>query len=115
SALRALGRALRARERATGTPYPLPAAQLIRSAVIDPRDLLTLDDWLTRACRRVHDLIEQARAVLASGGTPEQALWVLWDGSGWARRLTAEAAGTGPAARNADRDLDAVLALFEAA
>jgi ATP-dependent exoDNAse (exonuclease V) beta subunit len=42
-------------------------------------------------------------------------LWALWDGSGWARRLTARARGTGTAARAADRDLDAVLALFEAA
>jgi len=39
----------------------------------------------------------------------------LWEGSGWSRRLAAAAAGHGAAARAADRDLDAVVALFEAA
>ncbi len=52
---------------------------------------------------------------MPQGGAPEEVLWALWDGSGWARRLTTRARGTGTAARAADRDLDAVLALFEAA
>jgi len=53
--------------------------------------------------------------VLADGGTPEEALWQLWHGSGWDRRLEADSLAGGSTARQADRDLDAVLALFEAA
>src|SRR5207248_3508853 len=34
---------------------------------------------------------------------------------GWSRRLADAAAGVGATARNADRDLDAIVALFEAA
>jgi len=115
SAMRALGRHLRAAERATGVEFPPPATVLMRNAVTDPRDLIMVEDWIAGPVRRLHELLRRTRAVLAAGGTPEQALWELWDGSGWARRLSADAAGTGAAARNADRDLDAIVALFDAA
>ena len=42
-------------------------------------------------------------------------LWALWDGSDWARRLSAAASSPDVVGRAADRDLDAVLALFDAA
>ena len=42
-------------------------------------------------------------------------LWVLWDGTGWPRRLRAAVEQGGAAARLAHRDLDAVCALFESA
>jgi superfamily I DNA/RNA helicase/RecB family exonuclease len=115
STLRALGRRLRALERAGGAAVPTASAVLLRDAVADPRDLTTVEEWMAAPVRRLHDLITKAREVLHGAGTPEEALWVLWNDSGWARRLAAEAAGDGASARNADRDLDAVVALFDAA
>ena len=39
-------------------------------------------------------------------------LWTVWDGTGWPRRLQAEAEGDGEGARRANHDLDAIVALF---
>ncbi|MGE5763823.1 MAG: PD-(D/E)XK nuclease family protein, partial [Mycobacterium leprae] len=64
--------------------------------------------------RRVADLLAAARAALADGGSVEDALWAVWDGSGWARRLAAASLAGGAEGRAADRDLDAVVALFDA-
>ena len=115
SVLRALGRQLRALERASGVAVPSASSLLIRNAVGDPRELLTIDDWMTAPARRLNEIVVKARERLTAGGTPEEALWVLWHDSGWARRLSEQAMGIGAAARNADRDLDAVVSLFDAA
>ena len=114
SGLRLLGRRLRDLDRAAGATMPRPSAELIRDAVLDPADLTAVDDWAAAPVRRLHDLLRNAADALRDG-TPEDALWLLWDTSGWGRRLEAEAGGTGTAARQADRDLDAVLGLFQAA
>jgi superfamily I DNA/RNA helicase/RecB family exonuclease len=115
STLRLLGRRLRALERAGGVAVPHASPELIRGVLVDPKDLVAVEDWVAAPVRRLHELLVKAGDVLRAGGTPEQALWVLWHDSGWARRLGQEAMGTGSVARNADRDLDAVVALFEAA
>ncbi|WP_313817496.1 PD-(D/E)XK nuclease family protein, partial [Citricoccus sp.] len=48
--------------------------------------------------------------------TAETVLWALWEASDRPARWEREAVtGTGPAARRADRDLDAVVGLFQAA
>ncbi|MEU4000482.1 PD-(D/E)XK nuclease family protein, partial [Streptomyces fungicidicus] len=52
---------------------------------------------------------------LAGGGTAEETLWDLWDGTPWPQRLERSARRGGAAGRNADRDLDAVCALFATA
>jgi superfamily I DNA/RNA helicase/RecB family exonuclease len=115
SGLRLLGRRLRELSRAAGTDFPPPSAALVRDAVLDGRDLSAVEDWAAGPVRRLTGLLHAARDLLAGGGTPEEALWSLWDGSGWGRRLEAESGGTSTASRQADRDLDAVLALFQAA
>jgi superfamily I DNA/RNA helicase/RecB family exonuclease len=115
SALRLLGRRLRELDRAAGTAFPRPSAELVRDALLDGRDLSTVEEWAAGPVRRVVGLLDVAAAVLREGGTPEDALWALWDASGWGRRLETDSMGTGTAARQADRDLDAVLALFQAA
>ncbi|HEU5033414.1 MAG TPA: ATP-dependent DNA helicase [Mycobacteriales bacterium] len=113
--LRALGRRLRALDRAGGEPTPRPSALLIRDAIADSRDLTTIEDWVAEPARRLSRLLAEARGLVLAKATPEEVLWPLWDGSGWARRLAAAAMGTGAAARAADRDLDAVVSLFDAA
>jgi superfamily I DNA/RNA helicase/RecB family exonuclease len=113
--LRALGRRLRALARAGGDGTPPPSTVLIRDAVVEPRDLTTLEDWAADPARRLARLLAEARALVAAAATPEEVLWSLWHGSGWSRRLGNAAAGHGASARAADRDLDAIVALFEAA
>jgi superfamily I DNA/RNA helicase/RecB family exonuclease len=115
SLVRALGRKMRATERMLGAAVPRSSATLLREAVVDPRAVVGYDDLLTGPVRKLHDLLAGARDVVRRGGTPDEALWVLWNDSGWARRLAADAAGTGAVARSANRDLDAVVGLFEAA
>ncbi|GGC87905.1 DNA helicase [Tersicoccus solisilvae] len=49
------------------------------------------------------------------GATPETVLWALWEASGAERRWVREALAGGPAGERADRDLDAMMALFQTA
>ena len=113
--LRALGRRLRELDRAANSGLARPSAVLIAAAVADPRELAVVDDWVAAPVRRLTDLLARAQQVARDGGTPVEVLWALWSGSDWARRLTAAAAVPDVTGRAADRDLDAVLALFDAA
>jgi RecB family exonuclease len=113
--LRALGRRLRALARDAGDDAPPPSGVLVRDALVSPGDLAAVEDWVADPALRLAALLAEARRLVAAQATPEEVLWALWDGSGWSRRLTAAAGGHGAAARAADRDLDAVVALFEAA
>jgi RecB family exonuclease len=74
-----------------------------------------MEDWVAEPVRRLAALLDTARAVLDGGGTPEEVLWSLWSESGWGRRLEAASGAGGSGGRQADRDLDAILALFAAA
>jgi superfamily I DNA/RNA helicase/RecB family exonuclease len=97
SDVRALVRRLRSEE------PELSAPDAVRRAADDP------------ALSELGVRLAAARAVLAEGGSAEEALWALWDGSEWSRRLRASVELGGAPARMAHRDLDAVVALFEAA
>jgi superfamily I DNA/RNA helicase/RecB family exonuclease len=119
--LRRLGRELRAWERAAlaadpraTTRLPRPATELIRTAVLHPKLVRGMPDTLSWPIRRLADLLDGARTVLTTGGDAQDALWSLWDGSPWSRRLVRDARGSGEHARAADRDLDAVVALVAA-
>ncbi|WP_107058578.1 ATP-dependent DNA helicase [Streptomyces rimosus] len=114
--LRRLGRALREEERAAGHDVPPPSDELIARALAEPERLVAHDPAYARGARQLGELLRTTRALLARGGTAEEALWTLWDGTPtWSQRLERTARRGGAAARNADRDLDAVVALFETA
>lgn len=113
--LRRLGRALREEERAAGHAVPRPSDVLIAEALAEPERLAAHDPSYARGARRLGLLLRAARRTLAEGGTAEDALWTLWSGSPWSARLERTAARGGAAGRGADRDLDAVCALFETA
>ncbi|WP_411577448.1 ATP-dependent helicase [Streptomyces sp. Je 1-4] len=113
--LRRLGRALREEERAAGQPLPRPSDELIARALAEPQRLVAHDPAYARGAQRLGLLLRKARELLAGGGTAEQALWELWDGTPWPQRLERAAHRGGAGGRNADRDLDAVVALFETA
>ncbi|MEV0111809.1 ATP-dependent DNA helicase [Streptomyces sp. NPDC050844] len=110
--LRRLGRALREEERAAGNHLPPPSDELLARALAEPERLVAHDPAYARGAQRLGALLRKARERLAGGGTAEEALWELWDGTPWPRRLERAARRGGAAGRNADRDLDAVCALF---
>ncbi|MEU2586795.1 UvrD-helicase domain-containing protein [Streptomyces avermitilis] len=113
--LRRLGRALREEERAAGNHVPPPSDELLARALAEPERLVAHDPAYARGAQRLGVLLRKARERLAGGGTAEEALWELWDGTPWPQRLERAARRGGAAGRNADRDLDAVCALFATA
>jgi superfamily I DNA/RNA helicase/RecB family exonuclease len=121
SDVRRLGRALRAQERAAvsddggSLSAVRPSAELIREAVAAPENLVALEDRVARPAVQLATVLAKARKTLASTGSAEQALWTLWAGTPWPRRLARHAERGGAIGRRADRDLDAICALFHAA
>jgi superfamily I DNA/RNA helicase/RecB family exonuclease len=77
----------------------------------DPAALTMISDRVAAPARRICALLRTARDAIADAGTAEDVLWAIWNSSGLADRWEQQAEHD-PAA---DRDLDAVLALFEAA
>nr|WP_202537166.1 ATP-dependent DNA helicase [Streptomyces sp. SID8350] len=113
--LRRLGRALRDEERAAGVTVPAPSDELLARALAEPERLVTHDPAYAHGAQRLGALLRKAREHLEGGGTAEEALWALWNGTPWPGRLERAALRGGAGGRNADRDLDAVCALFETA
>ncbi|MFD0342468.1 ATP-dependent helicase [Streptomyces sp. NPDC127117] len=113
--LRRLGRALRDEERAAGNRVPAPSGDLLARALAEPERLVAHDPAYARGAQRLGALLRKARELLEGGGTAEEALWALWSGTPWPGRLERAALRGGAGGRNADRDLDAVCALFDTA
>ncbi|MFJ3528693.1 ATP-dependent helicase [Streptomyces sp. NPDC090132] len=113
--LRRLGRALRDEERAAGNRVPAPSGDLLARALAEPERLVAHDPAYARGAQRLGALLRKARELLEGGGTAEEALWELWSGTPWPGRLERAALRGGAGGRNADRDLDAVCALFDTA
>src|SRR5262249_44513683 len=76
-----------------------------------PETLHPIRERVAAPARRVATLLQTARQAIESQATAEDVLWAIWDSSGLAERWEKQAEHD-PAA---DRDLDAVLALFDAA
>ena len=69
-----------------------------------------------QAARRVARMIVRGRAAAAEpGATAETVLWALWEAAGLSRRWYELALAGGPLGMRADRDLDALMALFHTA
>jgi superfamily I DNA/RNA helicase/RecB family exonuclease len=113
--LRVLGRKLRELDREANGGLPRQSPQLICDAIAHPEDLVMIEDWITAPVRRLAGLLAEGRRIASEGGSPAEVLWALWEGSHWARGLADAASAQDIAGRAADRDLDAVVALFEAA
>ncbi|HEX7106478.1 MAG TPA: ATP-dependent DNA helicase [Acidothermaceae bacterium] len=113
-ALRRLRQELRRLELSVGGGRS--SATLLAAAIETPAELVALEPRIAWPAARVARVLAAAREALA-GATPtaEAVLWSVWQASGLARRWGAVALGAGPAAAAADRELDAVVALFDAA
>ncbi|MET7865865.1 ATP-dependent helicase [Micromonospora taraxaci] len=104
-----------------------PSGELIVEALRDPAELADIDRHWAEPAQAVAGLLACARdAAARPGSTAEDVLWAVWHGSNLAERWAGAiiqgrpAAGEGDLARRrraeaADRDLDAVLVLFDAA
>lgn len=95
-----------------------PSAEVLRALLIgagDQRILAGLTEVESAPLRRVLDALERGRRVRRRGGGLEDVLWALWTGSRLERRWAAQSERGGAAGMQADRDLDAAVALFDAA
>jgi superfamily I DNA/RNA helicase/RecB family exonuclease len=123
--LRRLRRALRAAAQAAGEPS---ADEPLAAALRDPRELALLDQGrpgagasgagvssAVAAAQRVADLLALAARAAREGGTAHDVLWAVWNGSGLAAAWQQASAAGGARGAAADADLDAVVALFDAA
>lgn len=95
------------------------AEESLRALLTDPAGLPDFDTWLTD---RELDILQHVRGVLDAGreayatdGSVEEILWALWQATGLSNRLLASALRGGATGSQADRDLDSVMALFDAA
>ena len=99
-------------------PGPLAAALLdpllLTPAGLQPGHALEAASGAFAAARRVAGLLEVVKAEAATGSAQE-VLWAAWEASGLAGQWQAASAAGGTRGANADADLDAVLALFDAA
>jgi superfamily I DNA/RNA helicase/RecB family exonuclease len=90
--------------------------EALRSAALGRPDPLTaLPPQETAPLRRVGELLAVAGDATRNGESAEEVLWRVWRQSGLGPRWADASARGGPVGAAADRDLDAVLALFAAA
>ena len=106
--LRQLRRALR---RADGRQPPREFTELLVEALDNETEALSADHG--RPLRRVRAVLAAARGSAADGQDPRYTLWQAWHRSGLQRRWLAASERGGPAGAQADRDLEAVTALFD--
>src|SRR5947209_381505 len=88
---------------------------MLAHALLDPRDLAVVPDRVAEPAKKIAALLATARKAIDRGGSAEDVLWAIWAASGLAPRWQRASAAGGPAGAAADRDLDAVLALFDKA
>jgi len=114
--LRRLRRELHAADAAAGLP---PGDRPLASALRDPRELALLAGPAADAARRVAGLLDlaqrTAQGTTGDPGTAYDVLWAVWNASGLGPAWQAASAAGGARGEAADRDLDAVVALFDAA
>lgn len=96
-------------------PPRVDAREVVASAFAHPVELDLVDTREARRAARVARAIGAIREALATDATAHELLWRAWEGLGHERAWVAAAAGSGPVAAQAGRDLDAVVALFQAA
>nr|WP_281032776.1 ATP-dependent DNA helicase [Nocardia asiatica] len=95
-----------------------PSAQVLRDQLIgtgDPAILNRLTEVEAAPLRRVLDALHRAGKARGRGAGLEDVLWALWTGSRLERRWVAQSERGGAVGMQADRDLDAAVALFDAA
>lgn len=111
--LRRLRRELRTIERDAGGRRP--SGHLLVELVRDRLDARMLSDRVRGPVSRVAAALADVRAGIERGDAVDSVLWSAWDRSVLRARLVRQSAGEGAAAVATNRDLDVIVALFEAA
>lgn len=112
-ALRRLRRGLRRLELTSGGQRS--SDELLVEALRHNDPMAALADSEADALRRILRVLMAGREAIGRGGSVEEALWALWDAGGLQRRWLRLSDRGGTLGRQADADLDAVVALFHAA
>ncbi|WP_236052179.1 UrvD/REP family ATP-dependent DNA helicase, partial [Nonomuraea cypriaca] len=89
------------------------SGELLVAAVRDARELTRVEPHVAVPAERVAKLLAIAQESVREQGTAEDLLWAVWHASGLAERWTELSLAGGPRGAQADRDLDAVVALFD--
>ncbi|MET7421860.1 ATP-dependent DNA helicase [Dactylosporangium sp. NPDC005555] len=93
-----------------------PSGVLLLRALRDPGELAPVERKWAAPARAVGQLLRAVRdAAARPGATAEEVLWTAWQGSGLADRWASLSSRGGHRGAAADRDLDAVVSLFDAA
>ncbi|MGW5387010.1 PD-(D/E)XK nuclease family protein [Nocardia sp. NPDC003963] len=95
-----------------------PSVEVLRDLLLgagDDRIVAGLTEVEIAPLNRAARTLDRARRVRRDGGGLEDVLWALWTGSRLERRWLAQSRRGGAAGMQADRDLDAAVALFDAA
>ncbi|WP_291314628.1 ATP-dependent DNA helicase [Corynebacterium sp. UBA2622] len=95
------------------------AEETLRGLLLDRGGLPDFGTMLTDReldiLTHIRAIIDAGRTAQEDGGTVEEVLWAVWNAAGLANRLLAIALRGGATGSQADRDLDSVMALFDAA
>ncbi|MEU6743821.1 ATP-dependent helicase [Streptosporangium sandarakinum] len=94
-------------------PAPRSSGELLVAALKDARELVRVEPHVALPAERVARLIAGATEAVRRGGTAEDVLWTVWKATGLAEKWTETSLAGGFRGAMADRDLDAVVALFD--
>ncbi|MBG0815153.1 ATP-dependent helicase [Planomonospora sp. ID82291] len=94
---------------------PRSSGELLVAALKDARELVLVEPHIALPAERLAKLIAAATEAVRQGGTAEDALWAVWRLTGLAGKWSETSAAGGHRGRQADRDLDAVMVLFDRA
>lgn len=118
-ALRRLRRGLRRVELAAGGDRD--SAELLRLLLVDDesedaeRLVHGLTDVEAAPLKKAQSVLRKARDAARRGGGIEDVLWEAWQATGLERKWSVASERGGPVGAQADRDLDGIVALFDAA
>jgi len=91
------------------------SSQLLLDGCRHPVEFEQIDMNEARRAARLARTIAAVRTGIEAGASAHELLWTVWEASGLQRQWSQAARGTGPLADQAGRDLDAMVALFQAA
>ncbi len=111
--VRRLRQALRAAEAVDGVSRP--SDELLVEALLEPARLAGVDPLTAEPAQRVARVLAAGVGAAHGDPTAETLLWAIWSASGLAGSWQRAALAGGATGARADRDLDAVVALFDAA
>lgn len=89
--------------------------EILETETIEESLLEVLNNYEKSTLERIIGILSSGREVLNQGGSPEEVLWAIWSKTELANRLRNSSLRGGATGSQADRDLDAMMSLFDAA